>query len=188
MCVCALRQRLTPGPAASYKVPVLSGTIKAPCGQPSLFLPLNLQRSLQNHLTASSVNRPPTGLKWGHTFQHTHSEEQNALTVTYLNHKHTHTHPQVSQTLHRQISFFPYWVSHSRGRQRVVALCVCVLNTVWGSVEPAYLAQNQQWDDLLTVSAVRVKRKRERESLCPPGRGQAGILSQQPQTPRVKFI
>lgn len=43
MYACALRQRITPGPAASYKALTLLGTIKAPCGQPSFFLPLNLQ-------------------------------------------------------------------------------------------------------------------------------------------------
>lgn len=33
---------LTPGPAASYKALPLSGTIKAPCGRPSFFLPLKI--------------------------------------------------------------------------------------------------------------------------------------------------
>lgn len=46
MCAHVCLQKLTPGPAAAYKAGALSGTIKAPRGQPSLFLPLNLQRSL----------------------------------------------------------------------------------------------------------------------------------------------
>lgn len=46
MCAYVCLQKLTPGPAAAYKAAALSGTIKATRGQPSFFLPLNLQRIL----------------------------------------------------------------------------------------------------------------------------------------------
>lgn len=46
------------------------------------------------------------------------------------------------------------------------------------SVEQAYLAQHQHWDALLILSVVRVRN----ECFFPPGRGQAGILPQQPPT------
>lgn len=123
MYACALRQRITPGPAASYKALTLLGTIKAPCGQPSFFLPLNLQWSLQNHLTASSINRPPTGWKQGHAFNvHMHTQSCRMLSHSHIKLQ-TYKYPQVSE-----ISFFPPHTSHSRSRQRVAErwACMCV--------------------------------------------------------------
>ena len=103
------------------------------------------------------------------------------------NHKHTNTLRWVKHSISRS-SFFPYLISHSRSRQRVARLCmclyvcVCVLETVWGSVKQAYLAQHQYWDDLLTVSIVRV----QRECLCAPGKGQAGSCLNSHQHPEAK--
>lgn len=181
MYACALRQRITPGPAASYKALTLLGTIKAPCGQPSFFLPLNLQWSLQNHLTVSSINRPPTGWKQGHAFNvHMHTQSCRMLSHSHIKLQ-TYKHPQVSEISFFPPSYFSQQKQAAGGRTMSVHVCA---DTVWGSVEQAYLAQHQHWDDLHTVSVVLV----QRESLCPPGRGQAGILSQQPPAPRVKII